>query len=429
MRTVVQRHLQRSKDGLDAVLCLNLNRLRAINDGLGREFGDELLKQTAQRLSATVRDSDRVAKGGDGEFLVLLTGLKQLANIQRVAEKIFAALLQPIVLGGRSLVVSASVGAAVLLQDGEDADTLLNNAELAAHRRPETGGNTLQFFSADMGRAVARTMAIEAGLRTALQNDELSLVYQPKVSAITGEVTSYEALLRWISPELGAVSPAEFIPVAEESGLILLIGDWVLQTACRQMKIWRQAGFDTCISVNLSASQFLNRDVLAWAMQALAENGLAVHNLELEITETVLAMDILRVSSIIRSLTDIGISVAIDDFGTGYCSLQYLKLFRATTLKVDKTFVQNVDDDSRDAAIATAVISLGRNLGMTVVAEGVETLEQWRFLKAQHCDQIQGYLISKPLPPEMVESRYLTQAALDRAGAAALDKAGATTLD
>jgi len=318
-----------------------------------------------------------------------------------VAQKALQALAAPFLLEGREIYLSASIGASVFPQDGQDAETLIANADVAMYRAKDLGRNTCQFFTREMSEGVLRRVDLENKLRLAISQNQLRLDYQPKVDLASGRITGCEALVRWTHPELGAVSPGQFIPVAEESGLIVPIGDWVLRTACAQGKAWLDAGLPPIsVSVNLSARQFLQQDVVSWVLDALRETALPPGQLELELTESLIAQDTEKVIATVNQLKASGVHLSIDDFGTGYSSLSYLKRFRVDTLKIDQSFVRHMLKEPGDAAIVRAVISLAHSLKMKVIAEGVETAEHCAFLRQHGCDEIQGYYFSKPVPAE-----------------------------
>jgi diguanylate cyclase (GGDEF)-like protein/PAS domain S-box-containing protein len=381
-----------------AVMFLDLDRFKVINDGYGHPTGDALLKETARRLRALMREGDTVARLGGDEFLVLLPNLRRSADAYVVAQKILDSFERSIKLESNEAHMNTSVGVALFPQDGQDVDTLITNADVAMYRSKDLGGGIYQFFNADMSRETLRRVQLETHLRLALSQRELELRYQPKVDLVTQRITGCEALVSWNHPGLGHVAPAQFIPVAEESGLIVPIGDWVLHTACAQNKAWLDAGLDPItVAVNLSARQFLGQDVVEWVMDALATTGLPPSMLELELTESLIAEDPDKVAAAIRQLKSVGVRFSIDDFGTGYSSLSYLKRFPVDSLKIDQSFVKNVGAEPDDEAISLAVISLAHSLRLKVIAEGVESAAQLDFLHLHGCDEIQGFYFSKPL--------------------------------
>ena len=395
-------HARRAQRQL-AVLYLDLDRFKIVNDGFGHAFGDALLKAAADRLRKLVREGDTVARQSGDEFLILLADLRRPSDAYVVVHKILQAFERPFMIGSRELFVSFSIGVSVYPADGEGADVLIGNADVAMYRSKDLGRSTYQFFTRAMSHETQRRVDLETRLRVAIAGNQMQLAYQPKVDLASGRITGCEALLRWHHPELGAVPPAHFIPVAEDSGLIVSIGDWVLRTACAQNKAWLDAGLPPiAVAVNISARQFLQQDVVSWVMKTLRDTALLPECLELELTESLIAQDVEKVIDTINRLKAAGVRLSIDDFGTGYSSLSYLKRFRVGTLKIDQSFVRNLLADPDDAAIALAVISLAHSLGMRAVAEGVETAEQIAFLRRHGCDEMQGYFFSRPVPaPQM----------------------------
>ena len=382
-----------------ALMFLDLDRFKVVNDGYGHPFGDALLKAAAERLRELVREGDTVARLGGDEFLVLLPDLRRSADAYVVAQKILDAFSGGVRVSGRDIHVGTSIGVALFPQDGHDVDALITNADVAMYRAKDLGGGMYQFFNSEMSRETMRRVELETQLRSALARHEMHLRYQPKVDIASGRITGCEALVRWNHGTLGMVAPSLFIPVAEESGLIVPIGDWVLRTACVQNKEWHDAGLaPISVAVNLSARQFLRQDVVSWVMDTLQSTQLPPHLLELELTESLIAEDPDKVAATIRELKQHGVRFSIDDFGTGYSSLSYLKRFAVDSLKIDQSFVKNVGSAPDDEAISLAVISLAHSLRLKVIAEGVETAEQRDFLWRNGCDEIQGYFYSTPLP-------------------------------
>jgi predicted signal transduction protein with EAL and GGDEF domain len=348
-----------------------------------------------------LRDCDTVARLGGDEFLVVLADLSRKSSAFVIAQKVLDSFRAPFVIGEREIFCTASIGVSLYPQDGADVDALIGNADIAMFRSKELGRNTYQFFTADMSEETRQRVQLEAELRLALTRGELRLVYQPMVDLRDGSITGCEALLRWRHPTLGDISPAQFIPIAEETGLIMGIGDWVLRTACRQNRAWQEAGLrPIVVSVNTSARQFRQNDVARWVREILQETGLAPKDLELELTETIIADDTEHVVGAVNALKGLGVKLSIDDFGTGFSSLSYLRRFRFDTLKIDQSFIRNLTSEPDDAAIAMAVISLAHNLRMSAIAEGVETAEHARILRANGCEAMQGYYFSRPVPPE-----------------------------
>ncbi|MBU1395962.1 MAG: EAL domain-containing protein, partial [Gammaproteobacteria bacterium] len=382
-----------------AVVFLDLDRFKTINDTLGHAMGDALLKDVAYRLRDNVRDSDIVARLGGDEFVVVLTEVDDATAAARVADKLLQALAERYPIGENILRSTASIGLAMYPNDGEDSDTLMKNADIAMYHAKSQGRNNVQFFTAEMNQAAVKRLMLEHDLRMAVEISQFELHYQPQLDSRDGRIIGVEALVRWRHPRDGLVSPAVFIPVAEETGLILPLGEWVLNEACRQRRTWRDAGLQgVTMAVNLSAHQLHSPALLTQVAQALEKHGLAGADLELEITESVAMHNPDSSISQLKALRDLGVRLSIDDFGTGYSSLSYLKLLPIHTLKLDQSFVRDIETDVNDVAICTATIALAHSLGLAVIAEGVETEAQRLFLASHQCDFMQGYLFSKPLP-------------------------------
>ncbi len=386
-----------------ALLFIDLDNFKLINDSLGHNMGDQLLQAVAQRISDCVRGGDTVARLGGDDFAVILTDVSQEEDISRLAHKILAAIAEPVMVDSRQLTVTCSIGVSLYPRDGGDAFTLLKNADAAMYRAKEQGRNSIQYYTAEINSRVFQRLMLENSLRVALERNEFALHYQPQVSLLSGQVSGMEALLRWRHPELGMVSPANFIPLAEETGLIIPIGTWVLHTACKQTKAWHDAGLPPVrVAVNLSARQF-RENIPQLVEQALAESGLPPQFLELEITESVAMQHAESTEQTLLALRDMGVRLSIDDFGTGYSSLSYLKRFPINKLKLDQSFVRDIIADPDDAAISMAIIALAHGLKLDVIAEGVETESQLSFLRQHGCDAIQGYLFSRPVASEQME--------------------------
>jgi diguanylate cyclase (GGDEF)-like protein/PAS domain S-box-containing protein len=383
------------------VLYLDLNRFKLINGTLGRKVGDDLLRQVAERLRNTLRDEDVVAHLSGDEFAVGLFDIRQHFEATTVAQKLQAALEAPFLVQGHDLRVGASIGIAVYPQDGQDAETLLRMADIAMERAKEHAENpdrSVAFYRLDMNEGMQQRMLIESGLRHALGNGELILHYQPKFEIDSSRVVGAEALVRWKHPVRGMVPPIEFIPLAESTGLIVQVGEWVLEQACAQASIWQRAGLPPFrLAVNVSAREF-TPSLPGRVAETLRRYRLDAHWLELEITESTLMHDIEHVIAIMDRISALGVALSLDDFGTGYSSLSYLKRFPIDTLKIDRSFTTGIPLDPSDCAIASTIIGMGRKLGHRVIAEGVETLEQLEFLRQAGCDEVQGYLYGKPLP-------------------------------
>ena len=384
-----------------AVMFVDLDRFKLINDTLGHEVGDQVLCEVARRLRETLRASDVVARLGGDEFVVMIPELRDPGQAETAARKVLAALVKPMLVAGRELTVSGSIGISVYPQDGQDEQALMKNADAAMYRAKEAGKNNFKFHSGESDRRALERLAMETSLRKGLERQEFFLHYQPRVSLQTGAVTGVEALVRWRHPELGIVPPGEFIGLAEETGTIHDIGRWVLSSACRQAAQWQQEGLPPLhVAVNVSARQLANDDLPAQVAEALKASGLAPGLLEIEITESVLAQSVGRASALLAAVRALGVRIALDDFGTGYSSLSQLRRLPIDTLKVDRAFVAELPHNTEDGAIARAVITMGKSLRLVVVAEGVENAEQQGFLQAHGCDEMQGYLFSRPLPAD-----------------------------
>ncbi|HEX8409603.1 MAG TPA: EAL domain-containing protein [Thermoanaerobaculia bacterium] len=388
-----------------AIMCLDLDRFKTINETLGHGAGDELLRAVASSLSATLREEDTVARLGGDEFLFLLPEVDDVEDAARVARKILTVLEAPFSVHGHELHLTASVGIAMFPLDGDDAETLIRNADTALYRAKKQGGNRYQLYAPAMNAIAYKRLVLENSLRRAIEREEFRLHYQPLVSLHDGRVVGVEALIRWQHPELGLVSPAEFIPLAEETGLVVPLTHWVLRTACRQMKEWQAVGLALMtVAVNISAQRFSAANLPVAVAEALTAAGLDGRHLCLELTESVMMEDVEETIATLLELKKLHVKISIDDFGTGYSSLSYLKRLPIDTLKIDQSFVRNTPADADDAAIAKLIISMAHHLNLSVVAEGVETEEQLRLLRSQQCDIMQGYLVSKPLPgAEMTE--------------------------
>jgi diguanylate cyclase (GGDEF)-like protein/PAS domain S-box-containing protein len=386
-----------------ALLFIDLDRFKNVNDILGHTVGDRLLTTAAERLKAVAGSSDTVSRQGGDEFVMLVAGADAPERAAAMARTLLNVLGEPYQVGSHELAVTPSIGIAVFSKDGDDLETLLRHADIAMYHAKRLGGNNSQFFREDMNAGALDFLNLERGLRSALSRGELSVHFQPQVDLLSGRWVGAEALLRWQSAEMGSVSPARFIPVAEEVGLILPIGAWVLEEACHQAVAWQAAGArDFWVAVNLSAVQFRRGDVVEAVRNALAKSGLPPHLLELEVTESVLMADTAGTEAILRELRDLGVQFAIDDFGTGYSSLSYLKRFPVDKLKIDRSFVNDLTVDPDDASICRAVIGLAGSLHLDVVAEGIETAGQRDWLVEAGCRLGQGYLFSRPLTKDAI---------------------------
>ncbi|MCB6182455.1 EAL domain-containing protein [Leeia sp. TBRC 13508] len=396
MQSILQAERNHKKS---ALLFIDLDRFKNINDTLGHSFGDRLLKHVADRLIGCVGHADTVARIGGDEFVIVLSGLDDAKEAENTALKIMEALTSTFVIDNMDLHITPSIGIALCPDDGSTVDGLMRNADTAMYFAKDSGRNNYQFFKQSMNTAATERLDMERQLRIAIRNDQFELHYQPQIDLITKELVGMEALIRWRHPELGLVSPLRFIPIAEETGLIVPIGEWVLREACRQTKVWEDAGLKVVpVAVNLSARQFLKGSLVETVASALAESRLDPELLQLEITESLLMYEVEDTIQLLSRLNELGVSLAIDDFGTGYSSLSYLKRFPIDHLKIDRSFVRDVINDPDDASITSAIIAMAHNLKLKVVAEGVETEQQASFLKELGCEFAQGFLYSKPLP-------------------------------
>lgn len=417
MRDRLEQSLARAQRerSMVAVIFVDLDRFKFINESLGHQAGDQLLHAVGRRLRRTLRDVDIVARPGGDEFILVVSDFRQQEDCIRVADKLIKAFTSSFTINARAVAVTCSVGISLYPAHARDAATLLKYADMAMYVAKEAGGNNYQLFDAGMGVRGLRRIAIESGLRRALAEGEFRLVYQPQTHLASGSITGVEALVRWQHPQLGLLGPAEFIPVAEESGLIVGLGEWVLREACGQLRQWQSLGLPTLrVAVNLSPRQFLDRDLSATIARVLEETGVAGSHLVIEITEGLLMKGMSDVVPTLYRLKTMGVSIDIDDFGTGYSSLAYLQRIPIDTVKIDRSFICGVCTQSGDAAIAKAVIALAHSLGRAVIAEGVENAQQLDFLRAHGCDAVQGYYISQPLPAEEL-TRMLAPDAQTRA--------------
>ncbi|HYI09019.1 MAG TPA: EAL domain-containing protein [Thermoanaerobaculia bacterium] len=396
-------HAKRNRVGV-AVMYLDVDHFKLVNDGLGHSFGDRLLADVARRLDSALRASDTISRIGGDEFSILLPEVTNTEAVAGVARKILESLAKPFQMDGHDLFVTASIGVSCYPTDGDDAETLLKCADAAMYRAKELGRNQAQLFTASMNERYVRRLALEQHLHHAIERGQLDLYYQPVYDRARRRIVSLEALLRWRDPVRGIVQPAEFIQLAEETGMIMQIGEWALRTACKQLRSWHEQGLNTLrMAVNLSAVQLQQRELVDIVRSAITEGGLEPHMLQLEITESAAMQSFEVTMKALRELRAMGVGVAIDDFGTGQSSLIYLKHFPIDTVKIDKEFLRDVTSDETAAAIVSYVINLAHTLQLKVVAEGVETEEQYTFLRHYACDLMQGYLFSKPLPgPEVL---------------------------
>lgn len=388
------------------VLYLDLDQFKLVNDTYGHQTGDLLLIEVAARIESCIVKTDTLARLGGDEFIVLLPHA-DYAKAETTAQKILEVLNIPFLLNNEAVFSTSSIGASLFPADGKDPETLVKNADIAMYRVKEDGKNDFQFFTSEMNDLISRKSKIAMSIRKGLELGEFTVHYQPQIHIATEKIIGVEALVRWNHPKLGHISPAEFIPIAEENGMIHHIGEFVLRTACQQNKAWQDAGLDSFrVAVNISAKQFSQGNIAEVVTSALDDTGLAPEFLELELTESIIQGTKYAISKM-QELKSMGIHLSIDDFGTGYSSLSYLKLFPVDTLKIDQHFIRNIQTDPKDAALVDTIIQMAHNLELNVIAEGVETPEQLAFLKSKNCNQAQGYLFQKPLPPEMIEQLYM----------------------
>ena len=392
-----------------AILFFDLDRFKVINDTLGHHVGDGILKSLADRLRAIVKPGETLARFSGDEFIWLIPDLDNREQAESLAKRIADVVGAPYMFEGQELFVTASIGISFYPEDGEDADTLIKHADTAMYRAKEKGGDSFEYYHPDMNFRSLERLHLETHLRKALARDQITVYYQPLVELDTGRVFGMEALVRWHHPELGLISPGEFIPLAEETGVIVPIGNWVLRSACFQNKAWYDMGHKLCVSVNISMQQFQHPRFVDTIRETLADTGLPPELLALEITESVAMKNVNFVMDTIDALKRLGVFISIDDFGTGYSSLSYLKRFRVHTLKIDRSFIRDVTTDEDNAAIVTALIAMSQQMKMRSLAEGVETVDQLNFLKERGCNEVQGYIYSKPLTSaqflEMLERR------------------------
>jgi diguanylate cyclase (GGDEF)-like protein len=391
--------------GQVAVMLIDLDRFKNINDSLGHDVGDKIIVEIARRLSACVRAGDTIARLGGDEFVLIRPDVPREDAVAIMAQQILEALARPMSIQGHEFYPTGSIGVSMYPKDGQDGPTLLKNADTAMYRAKDAGRNNFQFYAHEMNSRALDRLKLETGLRRALEREELVLHYQPQMNIASGRVTGAEALLRWEPPGQATVFPGDFIPIAEETGLIVPMGQWVLRRACEQKRQWHDAGLfpDLRIAVNLSARQFKQQDIVKMVSQTLEDTGCRPEWLELEITESVVMESPEAAAETLHKLSAMGVHLSIDDFGTGYSSLNYLKRFPIDALKIDKSFVRDISVDADDAAIAKAVIALAHSLKLLVIAEGVETAEQLDFLRAQDCDVMQGYFLGRPMTVQKFE--------------------------
>jgi len=395
-------HSQRMPRNI-AVVFMDLDHFKFVNDSLGHSVGDKLLKAMGERLRSVLREGDTVGRVGGDEFVLILNDQSNEEVIFRAMQRISARVAEPLTIDGKELYVTASAGISLYPQDGRDVDTLLKNADAAMYRAKEHGRSNFQFYTSEMNERVNDRLALENALRRALERKEFTLHYQQKVDLRTGVIIGAEALVRWLHPEWGLVRPARFIPIAEETGLIVQLGEWVIHEACRQTRAWLQAGLQPgVVSVNLSARQFRAEGLVRSVSRILQETGLDPTNLEMELTESMVMHNVESAIATLQGLKSLGVGLSVDDFGTGYSSLSYLKNLPIDVLKIDRSFVRDIGtgSEAEDGILAAAIISLGHALHLQVIAEGVETDAQLHFLKRHGCDQVQGFLYGEPVSAE-----------------------------
>jgi diguanylate cyclase (GGDEF)-like protein len=378
---------------------IDIDRFKVINDSLGHEGGDAVLIEAAKRIRACLRASDTACRLGGDEFTVILEHLPTSEDAAQAATRLIQKFSEPLKVGGREIIVTASIGISIYPGATQDVQRLLKDANAAMHEAKESGRNRYVFYTKEMDARAQESLEYEMGLRKALQNSEFLVYYQPRVNTATGKVVGAEALLRWQHPSRGIITPDNFIPLLEDTGLVIPVGEWVLRRACRQCQDWHDAGYTSLsVSVNLSMKQFRSGSLLAGVQRALEESGLPPRFLELELTETVLVDDAEQALDLMRELKDIGVSISIDDFGTGYSSLNYLRRFPIDILKIDSSFIRDVVRNRGDAAITTTIAVMAKSLRLGILAEGVETREQARFLKTIGCHEMQGFLFGPAIP-------------------------------
>ena len=393
MLASADRHQERS-----ALLFLDLDGFKFINDSLGHSLGDLVLKEAAERLKQCIREPDLLLRLGGDEFLIVLTGLKDSTDAAIAVERIQRVMADEMQIQGHSLTVTCSMGISIFPDDGTDGESLIKCADLAMYSAKDSGRNTWRFFAQEMNGRAADRLRLEYGLRHAIEKDQLFVEYQPQIDLKTGRIVGAEALLRWRHPEMGVVLPATFIPISENSGEIVRIGEWALRTACAQARKWQVKGVvSTPVAVNVSAVQFRQKSFVETVKKVLNETGLAPHLLELELTESLLLSSSIVMATVMSDLTDAGIRLAIDDFGVGYCGLSYLMDFKFSKLKIDGSFIKSIGRNSASSLIAAAIIGMAKILGMKVLAECAETEEQVHFLREHSCDEVQGYYFSRPI--------------------------------
>ena len=399
------------KEELIAILFIDLDNFKYVNDSMGHDVGDKLLKIIANKLSESVRKGDTVSRWGGDEFTILTPNVKRISGIFKLCDRILNENFKNIVIEGQELHITGSIGIALYPQDGETADILIKNADAAMYKSKELGKNQFHLYKPKLNADIMERLDIESGLFKAIENEEFSLVYQPQLSLSTNSIIGFEALVRWNKPDKGVLAPYKFIPLAEETNLIIPLGEWIIKQVCIQAKKWHDMGYELTSGINISGKQFNQLEIIDVIKNCIKETGINPKFIELELTESVIMKDVDRTIDIFNQFKKMGISISIDDFGTGYSSLSYLKEFPIDKLKIDQSFIANITDpDSHEGDIANLVIDLGHKLGLEVIAEGVETEDQIEYLKKYACDQIQGFILSKPLKvdkfEELLKERY-----------------------
>ena len=391
-------HTAERKDELLAILFIDLDNFKYVNDSMGHSIGDKLLKIIGTKLIESTRKSDTVSRWGGDEFTILLPNIKRLSGIYKLCDRILNTHLNNIIIEGQELHITASIGIALFPQDGTIPDVLIKNADAAMYKSKDLGKNQFSLYKPDMNEEVMERLNVEANLFRAIKNEEFQIVYQPQLSLKTNKIIGFEALVRWNKPDMGVLAPYKFIPIAEETNLIIPLGEWIIKKVCEQAKIWHDKGFKLSAGINISAKQFNQNNLIDVLQKTINNTGIDPKFIELELTESIIMKNVERTLKICNKLKKMGVNISVDDFGTGYSSLSYLKDFPIDKLKIDQSFISNLaDHDGDDAKIANLVIDLGHNLGLEVVAEGVETQNQIDFLRKYACDEIQGFILSKPL--------------------------------
>ena len=393
---------------LVAVLFIDLDQFSNINKTLGTHVGDNLIQQLSQRFNATIREGDTIARYGSDDFVILLDDFDADETLSTISQKLLDSLNRPFKISDHEIYITASIGISVYPNDSQDSESLLRNADIAMYRARELGKNNFQYFSESMAARVSERITLKNSLRHALERDEFELYYQPQFDARSGTIFGVEALIRWRHPELGLITPAHFIPLLEETGLIEPVGFWVLRTACQHSKKWHNAGLNFQMSINLSSRQFNNTSFITSVESIITETQVNPECLELELTESMLMRNASSTINALKGLNNLGIRFAIDDFGTGYSSLNYLRRFPIDTIKIDRSFVRDITTDADDMAICSAIIGMAHSLSLSVIAEGVETAEQLEFLKNRDCHYIQGNYLGHPLPVTQLEQLFNT---------------------